>query len=221
MDELMPLTIDILSLWNLIQFLDLFGTMAFAVTGALKAIEHKLDIFGVIFLAAITGLAGGIIRDVVLGRIPPSGISELSYVSIAVITAIAVFFLYPRIKGQMGLFLIFDAVGLGVFTIIGATVALNIYGFNVLLMVFAGMITAIGGGIIRDALVNETPLVFRKELYASISFVGVLLYILLIYAGINLEISSIICIIFVTVFRIMALHYKWNLPVSGTGQFVK
>ena len=217
----MPITIDILSLWNLIQFLDLFGTMAFAVTGALKAIEHKLDIFGVIFLAAITGLAGGIIRDVVLGRIPPSGISELSYVSIAVITAIAVFFLYPRIKGQMGLFLIFDAVGLGVFTIIGATVALNIYGFNVLLMVFAGMITAIGGGIIRDALVNETPLVFRKELYASISFVGVLLYILLIYEGINLEISSIICIIFVTVFRIMALHYKWNLPVSGTGQFVK
>lgn len=217
----MPITIDILSLWNLIQFLDLFGTMAFGVTGALKAIEHKLDIFGVIFLAAITGLAGGIIRDVVLGRIPPSGISELSYVSIAVITAIAVFFLYPRIKGQMGLFLIFDAVGLGVFTIIGATVALNIYGFNVLLMVFAGMITAIGGGIIRDALVNETPLVFRKELYASISFVGVLLYILLIYEGINLEISSIICIIFVTVFRIMALHYKWNLPVSGTGQFVK
>jgi uncharacterized membrane protein YeiH len=221
MDEPMPITIDILSLWNLIQFLDLFGTMAFAVTGALKAIEHKLDIFGVIFLAAITGLAGGIIRDVVLGRIPPSGISELSYVSIAVITAIAVFFLYPRIKGQMGLFLIFDAVGLGVFTIIGATVALNIYGFNVLLMVFAGMITAIGGGIIRDALVNETPLVFRKELYASISFVGVLLYILLIHEGINLEISSIICIIFVTVFRIMALHYKWNLPVSGTGQFVK
>jgi uncharacterized membrane protein YeiH len=220
MDEPMPITIDILSLWNLIQFLDLFGTMAFAVTGALKAIEHKLDIFGVIFLAAITGLAGGIIRDVVLGRIPPSGISELSYVSIAVITAIAVFFLYPRIKGQMGLFLIFDAVGLGVFTIIGATVALNIYGFNVLLMVFAGMITAIGGGIIRDALVNETPLVFRKELYASISFVGVLLYILLIHEGINLEISSIICIIFVTVFRIMALHYKWNLPVSGTGQFV-
>ena len=217
----MSITLDILSLWNLIQFLDLFGTMAFAVTGALKAIEHKLDIFGVIFLAAITGLAGGIIRDVVLGRIPPSGISELSYVSIAVITAIAVFFLYPRIKGQMGLFLIFDAVGLGVFTIIGATVALNIYGFNVLLMVFAGMITAIGGGIIRDALVNETPLVFRKELYASISFVGVLLYILLIYAGINLEISSIICIIFVTVFRIMALHYKLNLPVSGTGQFVK
>ena len=217
----MSVTIDILSLWNLIQFLDLFGTMAFAVTGALKAVEHKLDIFGVIFLAAITGLAGGIIRDVVLGITPPSGISELSYISIAIVTAIAVFYLYPRIKRQMGLFLTFDAVGLGVFTIIGATIALNIFGFNVLLMVFAGMITAIGGGIIRDALVNETPLVFRKELYASISFVGVLLYILLIYEGINLEISSIFCIIFVTIFRIMALYYKWDLPVRGTGQFVK
>ena len=209
----MSITIDILSLWNLIQFLDLFGTMAFAATGAIKAVEHKLDIFGVIFLAAITGLAGGIIRDVVLGKIPPSGISEISYASIAIVTAIAVFFLYPRIKSQMGLFLTFDAVGLGVFTIIGATIALNIYGFNVLLMVFAGMITAIGGGIIRDALVNETPLVFRKELYASISFVGVLLYILLLYEGINLEIASIVCIIFITVFRIMAIHYRWNLPV--------
>lgn len=217
----MSITIDILSLWNLIQFLDLFGTMAFAVTGAIKAVEHKLDIFGVIFLAAITGLAGGIIRDVVLGKIPPSGISEISYASIAIGTAIAVFFLYPRIKSQMGLFLTFDAVGLGVFTIIGATIALNIYGFNVLLMVFAGMITAIGGGIIRDALVNETPLVFRKELYASISFVGVLLYILLLYEGINLEIASIFCIIFITIFRIMAIHFRWNLPVRGTGQFVK
>ncbi|MGI0044874.1 MAG: trimeric intracellular cation channel family protein [Nitrososphaeraceae archaeon] len=217
----MSVTIDILSLWNLIQFLDLFGTMAFAVTGAIKAVEHKLDIFGVIFLAAITGLAGGILRDVVLGKIPPSGISEISYASIAIVTAIAVFYLYPKIKSQMGLFLTFDAVGLGVFTIIGATIALNIYGFNVLLMVFAGMITAIGGGIIRDALVNETPLVFRKELYASISFVGVLLYILLLYEGINLEIASILCIICITVFRIMAIHFRWNLPVRGTGKFVK
>ncbi|HET6640782.1 MAG TPA: trimeric intracellular cation channel family protein [Nitrososphaeraceae archaeon] len=217
----MTIAIDIFSVWNLIQFLDLFGTMAFAVTGAIKAVEHRLDIFGVIVLAAITGLAGGIIRDVLLGRIPPSGISELSYVSIAIVTAVSVFYLYPKFKSQMGLFLTFDAVGLGVFTIIGATIALNTYGFNVLLMVFAGMITAIGGGIIRDALVNETPLVFRKELYASISFVGVLLYILLIYEGVNLEISSIICIIFVTFFRIMAIHYKWNLPIRGTGQFVK
>ena len=217
----MSITIDALSIWNLIQILDLFGTMAFAATGALKAVEHRLDIFGVIFLAAITGLAGGIIRDVILGIIPPSGISELSYVSIAIITAVAVFYLYPRIKSQMGLFLTSDAVGLGVFTIIGATIALNTYGFNVLLMVFAGMISAIGGGIIRDALVNETPLVFRKELYASISFVGVLLYILLIYEGIGLEISSIICIVFVTVFRIMAIHYKWNLPVRGSGQFAR
>ena len=217
----MSITIDTVSLWNLIQVIDLFGTMAFAVTGALKAVEHRLDIFGVIFLAAITGLAGGIIRDVVLGLIPPSGISELSYVSIAIITAVAVFYLYPRIKSQMGLFLTFDAVGLGVFTIIGATIALNTYGFDILLMVFAGMITAIGGGIIRDALVNETPLVFRKELYASISFVGVLLYILLIYAGFSLEISSIICIVFVNVLRIMDINHKWNLPIRETGKSAK
>jgi uncharacterized membrane protein YeiH len=211
----MSITIDISSLWNLIQFLDLFGTMAFAVTGALKAIEHKLDIFGVIVLSVITGLAGGIIRDVLLGKIPPSGISSLSYVSIAIVTAIVVFFLYPKIKGQMRLFLIFDALGLGVFTIIGATIAFNMYGFNILLMIFGGIITAIGGGIIRDTLVNETPLVFRKELYASISFIGVVLYILLIYGGMSLEVSSIICISFVTVPRVVALRFEWNLPVRG------
>jgi uncharacterized membrane protein YeiH len=211
----MSITIDISSLWNLIQFLDLFGTMAFAVTGALKAIEHKLDIFGVIVLSVITGLAGGIIRDVLLGKIPPSGISSLSYVSIAIVTAIVVFFLYPKIKGQMRLFLIFDALGLGVFTIIGATIAFNMYGFNILLMIFGGIITAIGGGIIRDTLVNETPLVFRKELYASISFIGVVLYILLIYGGMNLGVSSIICISFVTVLRVVALRFEWNLPVRG------
>lgn len=209
----MSVSVDFLSLWNLIQFLDLFGTMAFAVTGALKAIEHKLDIFGVIVLSAITGLAGGVIRDIMLGRIPPTGISELSYVTVAIATAFVVFFLYPMIKRQTRIFLLFDAVGLGVFTIIGATIVFNIYGFNVLLMVFGGMITAIGGGIIRDTLVNETPIVFRKELYASISFVGVVLYLLLLHLGINLEVSSVLCILFITGLRILALRFKWNLPV--------
>jgi uncharacterized membrane protein YeiH len=205
--------VDIISLWNLVQFLDLFGTMAFAVTGALIAIEHRLDIFGVIVLAATAGLAGGIIRDVVLGNIPPAGISELSYIGITVATALAAFFLFPNIRQQKGLFLIFDAVGLGVFTVIGATIALNLYGFNILLMIFSGMITAIGGGIIRDALVNETPLVFRKELYASLSFLGIILYILLISLGINIEISSTSSILFVTLLRIVALRFQWNLPI--------
>jgi uncharacterized membrane protein YeiH len=212
----MSVSVDFLSLWNLIQFLDLFGTMAFAVTGALKAIEHKLDIFGVIVLSAITGLAGGVIRDIMLGRIPPTGISELSYVTVAIATAFVVFFLYPMIKRQTRIFLLFDAVGLGVFTIIGATIVFNLYGFNVLLMVFGGMVTAIGGGIIRDTLVNETPIVFRKELYASISFVGVVLYLLLLHLGINLEVSSVLCILFITGLRILALRFKWNLPVRAS-----
>jgi uncharacterized membrane protein YeiH len=208
--------VDIISLWNLVQFLDLFGTMAFAATGALKAIEHRLDIFGVIVLAATTGLAGGIIRDVVLGNVPPIGISEFSYAAIAVATALVVFFLFSNIRQQKRLFLIFDAVGLGVFTVIGATIALNLYGFNILLMIFSGMITAIGGGIIRDILVNETPLVFRKELYASLSFLGIILYMLLISWGINLEISSTASILFVTLLRIVALKFQWNLPIRRT-----
>jgi len=149
-----------------IYVLDLFGTMAFAVTGAFKAIEHKADIVGIIILATITGVAGGTIRDIMLGQFPPNSISDPSYVVITVITGIVIFFLYSNLKKHWNLFLKFDAIGVGVFTIIGATFAFHIFGLNFLAIVLAGMITAIGGGILRDVFVNEVPIVFVKEFYA-------------------------------------------------------
>lgn len=195
-----------------IYILDLFGTMAFAVTGAFKAIEHKSDIVGIIILATITGVAGGTIRDIVLGEFPTNSISDPAYVIITIATGVVIFFLYSHLKKHWNVFLKFDAIGLGVFTIIGATFAFNIFGLNYLAMVLAGVLTAIGGGILRDVFVNEVPIVFIKELYASASFVGVTIFYLLLLAGIELYAATIAGIIIITGLRLVAMKYNWNLP---------
>ena len=195
-----------------IYILDLFGTMAFAVTGAFKAIEHKSDIVGIIILATITGVAGGTIRDIILGKFPPNSLLDPAYVSITVATGIVIFFLFSHLKKHWNVFLKFDAIGLGVFTIIGATFAFNIFGLNYLAMVLAGMLTAIGGGVLRDVFVNQVPIVFVKELYASASFVGVSIFYLLLMVDVELYIASIVGIIITTGMRLVAMKYNWNLP---------
>ena len=195
-----------------IYILDLFGTMAFAVTGAFKAIESKADIVGIVILATITGVAGGTIRDIVLGKFPPNSIVDPTYVIITVVTGVVLFFLYTKLKKHWNVFLKFDAIGLGVFTVIGATFAYNIFGLNFLAMVLAGMLTAVGGGILRDVFVNQVPIVFVKELYASASFVGVVIFYLILAVGADLYIASIVGIAIVTGMRLVAMKYNWNLP---------
>ena len=195
-----------------IYILDLFGTMAFAVTGAFKAIENKADIVGIVILATITGVAGGTIRDIVLGKFPPNSIMDPNYVIITVVTGVVLFFLYSKLKKHWNIFLKFDAIGLGVFTVIGATFAYNIFGLNFLAMVLAGMLTAVGGGILRDVFVNQVPIVFVKELYASASFVGVVIFYFILAVGADLYIASIVGIGIVTGLRLVAMKYNWNLP---------
>jgi uncharacterized membrane protein YeiH len=192
--------------------LDLFGTMAFAVTGAFKAIERKSDIVGIIILATITGVAGGTIRDIMMGHFPPRSISDPYYVIITVTTGFTMFFLYPKMQKHWNLFLKFDAIGLGVFTAIGATFAYETYGMNFLAMSMAGMVTAVGGGILRDMFVNEIPMVFVKELYASASFLGVLVFYIALSIDSNLEIATVASIVVTTVLRLVAMKYNWNLP---------
>lgn len=192
--------------------LDLFGTMAFAVTGAFKAIEHKADIVGIIILATITGVAGGTLRDTVMGHFPPHSISDPYYVIITVTTGFVIFFLYQKMQKHWNLFLKFDAIGLGVFTAIGATFAYEAYGMNFLAIAMAGMVTAVGGGILRDMFVNEVPMVFVKELYASASFLGVLVFYIVLSIDSNLGIATIASIVVTTVLRLVAMKYNWNLP---------
>ncbi|MGB6671693.1 MAG: trimeric intracellular cation channel family protein [Candidatus Nitrosopolaris sp.] len=196
----------------LMQILDLFGTMAFAVTGAFKAIEHKADIVGVIVLSTITGVAGGVIRDIIFGIFPPTVIINPWYLIVTIVSGIVIFFLYPSLRRHWNLFLTFDAIGLGVFSIIGATIAYNLFGLNFLVMAFAGTLTAVGGGILRDVFVNEVPIVFVKELYASASFVGILFFFVLLFMGVNVNIATIPSMLIVILIRLVSIRYNWNLP---------
>jgi uncharacterized membrane protein YeiH len=194
-----------------IYVLDLFGTVAFAITGAFKAIEKKLDIVGILVLATITGVAGGTIRDVILGRIPNS-IVDPNYVIVTIASGLVIFFLYSRLKKHWNLFLKFDAIGLGVFTIIGATFAYNIFGLNFLAILLAGILTAAGGGILRDIFVNQVPIVFVKEFYLSASFIGIVIFSIILYFTDELYYATIVGIILTTSLRLIAMKYNWNLP---------
>jgi len=194
-----------------ISILDYLGTAAFAITGASKAIAHKADIFGIIVLATVVGVAGGITRDVIFGRFP-TAFSDPIYIVITVIIGIVMFFLYSYFKKRMNIWLVFDAIGLGVFSIIGASIAYQIVGLDFLPMLFGGIITAIGGGILRDVFVREIPIVFVKEVYAVASIIGIVIfYIILSYGG-DMQVASIIGIIVATGIRLLAMKYNWNLP---------
>ena len=186
--------------------------MAFAVTGAFKAIEKKFDIVGIIILATITGLAGGTIRDIIIGKVPPNSIADPAYIAITVATGIVIFLLFSRLKKHWNLFLKFDAIGLGVFTIIGATFAYNIFGLNFLAIAFAGIVTAIGGGILRDVFVQDTPIIFVKELYASASLIGVVVFYFILVLDGSLYLATILGIIITTGLRMVAMKFNWNLP---------
>ena len=201
-----------LSIEFFIYVLDLFGTMAFAVTGAFKAIEHKADIVGIIILATITGVAGGTIRDVILGKDLPNSLIDPSYVIITVVSAIVIFLLHSKMKKHWNIFLKFDAIGLGVFTVIGATFAYNMFGMNFLVIVLSGMLTAIGGGILRDVFVSQTPIVFVKELYASASFLGAAVFYLVILLTNDVYAGTISGLLLATGLRMVAMKYNWNLP---------
>ena len=204
--------VDLSQIDFFIYVLDLFGTMAFAVTGAFKAIEHKADIVGIIILATITGLAGGTIRDVVFGKTLPNSLIDPTYVIITVISAVVLFLLYSKMKKHWNLFLKFDAVGLGVFTVIGATFAYNLFGMNFLIIVLSGMLTGIGGGILRDVFVNQTPIVFVKELYASASFIGAIVFYFTLLITNEVYAATILGIVLTTGLRLVAMKYNWNLP---------
>ncbi|MBS1267778.1 MAG: hypothetical protein MAG458_00491 [Nitrosopumilus sp.] len=199
------------SLDGFISIFDYLGTIAFAITGASKAISHKADIFGIIVLATVVGVAGGITRDVIFGKFPIA-FSDPIYVTLTVITGIVMFLLYSYLKKKMNIWLIVDAIGLGVFSIIGASVVFQILGLDFLPMLLGGMITAIGGGILRDVFVREIPIVFVKEVYAVASIIGIIIFYIILSVSDEIQFASIIGIVSTTGIRLLAMKYDWNLP---------
>lgn len=199
--------------------LELIGAAAFAVSGAMVAIEKKADIFGVLFLAVTTALGGGVIRDVLIGRIPPVMFVSYWYLLISVVAALAVFIdAYLRIE-KYKLHLdkldavnnVFDAIGLAVFTVSGMNAAMPVSD-NVILVLFVGMCTGVGGGMLRDVMTNTMPKVLRKRVYAVASLIGGGLYYVMHVLDIN-QLLSVGCgMLVIFALRLFATIYKWNLP---------
>lgn len=198
---------------------EIVGTIAFSISGAMLAIERDLDLFGIIFLGAVTAIGGGIIRDLLLGQIPPQAFLNYVYLLTAVLTALVVFVIsYIKLRqGKPIQFIndtvlnIFDAAGLGIFSVIGVqnTVAAG-FGDNGFFCVFLGLTTGVGGGMLRDVLSRSTPAVLRKHIYALASLAGALCYYLLRESAPTA--SVVLSVILVVVLRVLASHYRWTLP---------
>lgn len=199
--------------------LELIGAAAFAVSGAMVAIEKKADIFGVLFLAVTTALGGGVIRDVLIGRIPPVMFVSYWYLLISVVAALAVFIDAYLRSEKYKLHLdkldavnnVFDAIGLAVFTVSGMNAAMP-GSDNVILVLFVGMCTGVGGGMLRDVMTNTMPKVLRKRVYAVASLIGGGLYYVMHVLDIN-QLLSVGCgMLVIFALRLFATIYKWNLP---------
>lgn len=199
--------------------LELIGAAAFAVSGAMVAIEKKADIFGVLSLAVTTALGGGVIRDVLIGRIPPVMFVSYWYLLISVVAALAVFIDAYLRSEKYKLHLdkldavnnVFDAIGLAVFTVSGMNAAMPVSD-NVILVLFVGMCTGVGGGMLRDVMTNTMPKVLRKRVYAVASLIGGGLYYVMHVLDIN-QLLSVGCgMLVIFALRLFATIYKWNLP---------
>ena len=200
---------------------EIIGTVAFAISGALLAVEKENDIFGVLFLGVTTAVGGGIMRDILTGELPPKAFQDPVYVLIAAVTSLIVFFLMYFTKGNIrkklamadAVINVFDAVGLGVFTIFGMNAAAELgHGENLFLRLFVGMITGVGGGIIRDILVREIPSVLCKRVYAVASLIGGLFYYFLVKLGISAGIANFIGAASIFIIRMLASKFRWDLP---------
>ena len=196
------------------EFLDSIGTLVFAISGALTAIYKKLDLFGVYCIAFVTALGGGTVRDVMIGRTPVGWMQDMNYVYIITFGfLLSITFNRYLDKLRISMFL-FDSIGLGVFTLIGLEKGIE-YGLSPLICVILGTLTATFGGVIRDILCNEIPVLFRKEIYATLCIAGGMLYFILKELNFEQNFISLVVTIFIIGFRLISFKYNWSLP-SGT-----
>ncbi len=187
---------------------ELVGTVAFSVSGALTAIDRGLDAFGVLFIGCITATGGGILRDVLIGQTPPAIFLNLYVLGAAALTSMIVFVIayckrktYHTVRDHIeAVNSIFDAVGLAA------------YGENAVLSVCIGMLTGVGGGILRDIMTDATPYVFRKHIYALASIAGSVIYYIGTRFGVGTAISTFTAMAAVVAIRLLAAHFRWSLP---------
>ena len=203
---------------TLILILELIGTVAFAVSGAMTALKKHMDIFGVAILGVVTAVGGGALRDIILGITPPTMFTKPIYAAVAVSVSIIAFlppvrkFLTQTHKLYDETMRFMDSLGLAIFTVMGISTAHSVgSGDNIFLLVFVGVITGVGGGIIRDILAGNTPYIFVKHIYACASLVGALLCAYT-WEALGEVYSMIIGAAAVLIIRVLAARFKWSLP---------
>ena len=200
--------------------IEVVGTVAYAVSGAMAAIEKRADLFGVIFLACVTAVGGGIMRDIMLGHFPPRTFFDMVNVSAAIATSVAVFLAARHWKEAYlsntraidTIDNVFDALGLGAFTVMGVQIALESgLDGNCPAALFMGMVTGVGGGLTRDLIINEMPFVLKKRIYAVATLVGGLVYYLM-QSHTSTSAAAFTSMGVTFAIRMLATHYRWNLP---------
>lgn len=198
---------------SLIYYIDIAGTFVFTISGALAASDkkHHHDIFSVFFTGFITAIGGGTIRDVTLGAYPAAWIDDINYL-LAVFAGVLFTLLFRRYIIRISRTLsIFDTIGMAIYVVLGVQKSIS-YEVNLLAAVVLGMVSGIFGGVIRDTLLNEIPLIFRKEMYATPCLLGSSLFVILYVFKIDDNINFISCVLFIVLFRYLAVRYKWSLP---------
>jgi uncharacterized membrane protein YeiH len=196
---------------TLILALNLAGTFVFGLSGGLAAVRAKLDLFGVVVLAAVVGLAGGIIRDLLIGT-PPATFRDWRYLAATAAAGLVCFFARPTLERIQRSVLFFDAFGLGLFCVTGSLKALD-YGLGVAPAALMGMVTGIGGGMLRDLLAGRVPAVFRGELYATPALAGSIVVVALAHTDLSYWTIALIGGGLCTVWRLVAIWRHWQAPV--------
>ena len=195
---------------NYIYILDLIGTVVFAITGALAAKEHKMDVFGMFILAFVTGVGGGTLRDMMIGSTPVFWMKNPFYI-LMIVLGVVLPIVFKKMSEWKKSILFFDAIGLGVFTVIGVEKGID-FGLHPVIAVALGAVTGCFGGLIRDILRNQIPAVLHKEIYATASLTGGIMFCVLNYLGFHNDLVAVLTAFIVFIIRVLALKYRWELP---------
>lgn len=191
--------------------LELLGTFFFAISGALAIQDHHDDLFGATFLGFVTAIGGGTLRDIMLGSYPLVWIGDIHFIYAILVGVVTAYFFYKFLVRLKRTFLIFDTLGISFFTVLGVEKALSL-GVKPEIAAIMGMFSAIMGGVIRDVLTNGTPVLFRKEIYATACLAGAILYLILYRVGIDRNVNMVLSIVMIVVIRLMAVRFNLALP---------
>lgn len=196
---------------DIIYVIDILGTFAFAISGALVASKKEFDLFGVIILAFVTAVGGGMLRDILINSHPINWIGDLNYIYIILIAVVCTFLFKSKIAPLRKTFFLFDTIGISVFTLLGLQKGLSL-NLPAIVAIIMGMVSAVFGGVIRDVLSREVPLIFKKEIYASACLSGGLVYLLLKKLQVPDDVNFISSAIVIIIIRTVSVVYHLELP---------